>query len=178
MHRILSANPSLPQHIEQIAHAPEVYRPFACPHCGVAGLWLHGFYERKPDRDGPAGASLNPVLVVRFCCGVCGRTCSRLPLSIAPRRWHPWAKQQRVLLDLLAGASLRCAAPCAGVARHTARRWRDWLHAGTSTFAFVLRSRFPELGRGGAGADFWTACLAAMPLAEAMAWADREISVP
>ena len=178
MHRILSANPSLPQHIEQIAHAPEVYRPFACPHCGVAGLWLHGFYERKPDRDGPAAVSLNPVLVARFCCGACGRTCSRLPLCIAPRRWHPWAKQQRVLLELLAGASLRGAALCAGVARHTARRWRDWLHASTATFAFVLRSRFPELGRGGDGPGFWTACLSAMPLAAAMAWADHEVSVP
>ena len=178
MHRILSANPSLPQHIEQIAHTPGVYRPLACPHCGIAGLWLHGFYERKPDRDGPASASLNPVLVARFCCGECRRTCSRLPLCIAPHRWHPWAKQQRVLLDLLAGASLRGAALCAGVARHTARRWRDWMEAGTMTFAFVLRSRFPELGRGGDGPGFWTACLAAMPLAEAMAWADHEISVP
>lgn len=178
MHRILSANPSLPQHIEQIAHAPAAYRPFACPHCGVGGLWLHGFYERKADRDGTLGASLNPVLIPRFCCGPCGRTCSRLPLSIAPRRWHPWAKQQRVLLDLLAGASLRATARCVGLGRHTARRWRDWLHASTSTFAFVLRSRFPELGRGGDGPGFWRACLAAMPLAEAMAWADREMTVP
>ena len=79
---------------------------------------------------------------------------------------------------MLAGASLRHAARCAGIARHTARRWRDWLHAGTSMFAFVLRNRFPELGRGGDGAGFWAACLAAMPLAEAMAWADREVSVP
>ena len=178
MHRILSANPSLPQHIEQIAHAPKVYRPFSCPHCGVAGLWLHGFYERKAERDGCAGTSLNPVLVARFCCGTCGLTCSRLPLCIAPRRWHPWATQQRVLLDLLAGASLRGAALCAGVARRTAGRWRDWLHAGTARFAFVLRGRFPELGRSGDGPGFWTACLAAMPLAEAMAWVDREIPVP
>lgn len=178
MHRILSANPLLPQHIEQIAHAPEVYRPFACPHCGIAGPWLHGFYARKADRDGAVGASLNPVLVARFCCGACGRTCSRLPLCIAPRRWHSWAKQQRVLLELLAGASLSHAARCAGIARHTARRWWNWLHAGAAAFSFVLRSRFPELGRGGDGPGFWTACLCAMPLAEAMAWADREISVP
>ena len=178
MHRILSSNPSLPQHIEQISHAPGVYRPFACPHCGVAGPWLHGFYARKADRDGAVSASLNPVLVARFCCGACGRTCSRLPLCIAPRRWHPWAKQQRVLLDLLAGASLRHAACCAGIARCTARRWWNWLHAGSAAFSFVLRSRFPELGRGGDGPGFWRACLAAMPLAEAMAWADRDMTVP
>jgi len=178
MRRILSAFPSLPQHIEQIMHAPEVYRLDACPHCGVAKPWLHGCYERKADRGGPAGASLNPVQVARFCCGACRRTSSRLPLCIAPRRWYSWAEQQRVLLNLLAGASLRHAARCAGIARHTARRWRDWTHACGTTLAFVLRSRFPELGRGGDGPGFWRACLAAMPLAEAMAWADRDISVP
>lgn len=46
------------------------------------------------------------------------------------------------------------------------------------TFAFVLRSRFPGLGRGGDGPGFWSACLAAMPLAAAMAWADHEICIP
>ena len=178
MHRILSANPLLPQYIEQIAHAPEVYRPAMCPYCGVSHPWLHGYYERKADRDVARATSLNPVPVARFCCKACGRTCSRLPLCIAPRRWHPWATQQRVLLDLLAGASLRRAALCAGIARHTARRWRNWLHAGTMTLAFVLRSRFPELGRGGDGPGFWRACLTAMPLAEAMAWADRDMTVP
>lgn len=178
MHRILSANPSLPQHIEQITHAPEVYRPDACPYCGVASPWLHGYYERKADHDGPAGASLNPVPVARFCCKSCRRTCSRLPLCIAPRRWHSWAKQQRVLLGMLAGASLRRVAHCAGIARHTARRWRNWMHACGATLSFVLRSRFPELGRGGDGPGFWQACLAAMPLAEAMAWANRDMTVP
>jgi len=89
MHRILSANPFLPQHIAQIEHAPAVYLPAACPHCGLAGLWQHGCYERKADRgDAAAGASLNPVRVCRFLCQGCGRTCSRLPLCIAPRRWH------------------------------------------------------------------------------------------
>lgn len=178
MHRILSAFPFLPQHVEQIAHAPEVYRPAACPHCGVCSPWLHGYYERKADRGVASVGSLNPVPVARFCCGACGRTCSRLPLAIAPRRWYPWAEQQRVLLSLLAGASQRHAARCAGIARHTARRWWNWVHARGATCAFILRSRFPELGRGGDGRGFWQACLAAMPLAEAMAWADREISVP
>lgn len=178
MHRILSVNPSLPQHIEQIVHAPEVYRPSGCPYCGVAGLWLHGYYERKADRVGPGDASLNPVLVTRFCCGACGRTCSRLPLAIAPRRWYSWAEQQVVLLGLLAGASLQRVASYAGIARHTARRWRDWLHAGSTSFSFILRSRFPELGRHGDGPEFWQACLAAMSLAEAMAWVDRVKTVP
>lgn len=178
MPRILSANPSLPQHIEQIAHAPEVYRPAACPHCGLGHPWLHGYYHRKADRDASSDATLNPVPVPRFCCRGCGRTSSRLPLAIAPRRWHPWAEQQRVLLSLLAGASLRQASSLAGIARHTARRWWQWLQGRSLDFSFILRSRFPELGRGGDELAFWRLCLAAMPLAEAMAWVDREIAVP
>lgn len=178
MHRILSANSSLPQHIVQIAHAPQVYRPAACPHCGLCNPWLHGYYHRKADRSASSGTTLNPVLVPRFCCRGCGRTSSRLPLAIAPRRWHPWAEQQRVLMSLLAGASLRQASSLAGIARHTARRWWQWLQGRSLDFSFILRSRFPELGRGGDELAFWHLCLAAMPLAEAMAWVDREVAVP
>ena len=177
MQRILSANPSLPQHIAQITHAPEVYRLAACPYCGVSKPWLHGSYERKAGRDS-AGSALNPVPVARFCCNACRRTSSRLPLCITPRRWHAWARQQRVLLDLLAGVSLRQTALCAAIARHTARRWWSWLHASGATLSFTLRSRFPELGRGGEGLGFWRTCLATMSLAEAMAWANRDVRVP
>ncbi len=178
MHRILSANPSLPQHIVQIAHAPQVYRLAACPYCGLCNPWLHGYYQRKADRGATVEATLNPVLVARFCCRGCGRTSSRLPLAIAPRRWHPWAQQQRVLLPLLAGASLRQASALAGIARRTARRWWHWLQERSLNFSFILRSRFPEFGRSDDALAFWRICLAAMPLAEAMAWVDREIAVP
>jgi hypothetical protein len=66
---------------------PEAYRPDSCPHCRLAGLWCHGCYYRKADRS--AGVeSHNPVAVLRFLCRSCLRTCSRLPLCIAPRRWY------------------------------------------------------------------------------------------
>lgn len=79
---------------------------------------------------------------------------------------------------MLNGASLRQASRLAGIARHTARRWWQWLQERSLDFSFILRSRFPELGRGGDELAFWRLCLAAMPLAEAMAWTDREVAVP
>jgi transposase-like protein len=180
MLRILSANPFLPQHIEQVHHCPEVYRPIACPHCGLGGLWHHGCYERKADRPGAkADVSLNPVPVCRFMCQGCGHTCSRLPLCIAPRRWYDWDIQQRVLQWLMSELSLHRVSERARLDRRTVRRWWEWLESCTETFSFHLRSRFPELGR--AGDDwqaFWRVCLNLMPLSEAMAWLDYELSVP
>jgi transposase-like protein len=180
MLRILSANPFLAQHIEQVLHCPEVYRPIACPHCGLGGLWHHGCYERKADRPGArADVSLNPVPVCRFMCQGCGHTCSRLPLCIAPRRWYDWDIQQRVLQWLMSELSLHQVSERARLDRRTVRRWWEWLESCTETFSFHLRSRFPELGR--AGDDwqaFWQACLNLMPLSEAMAWLDYDISVP
>jgi transposase-like protein len=180
MLRILSANPFLPQHIEQVLHCPEVYRPAACPHCCLGGLWQHGCYERKADRRGAmADVSLNPVPVCRFMCQGCGHTCSRLPLCIAPRRWYDWAIQQRVLQWLLSELSLHQVSERARLDRRTVRRWWEWLESCTETFSFHLRSRFPELGRAGdAWQAFWQACLNLMPLSEAMAWLDYELSVP
>lgn len=179
MLRILAANPLLSQHIAQILHAPELYRPLACAHCGLASPWHHGFYTRKADRSGGPDASLNPVPVCRFICHGCRRTGSRVPLAIAPRRWYDWALQQRVLEWLLSALSLHQAAKRAELDRRTVRRWWAWLKSSTQLFSFKLRSRFPELGR--AGDDwkaFWRAVLAAMPLCEAMAWLDRELVVP
>lgn len=73
MHRILHANPTLVEHIEKLRDDPASYRPLTCPHCGLAGLWLHGFYDRKADRGGQAGQSLNPR--------------SRSPFSLRQRLW-------------------------------------------------------------------------------------------
>jgi transposase-like protein len=179
MLRILAANPFLPQHIDQIHHAPEVYRPLACVHCGLGWPWHHGCYERKADRSGAVDASLNPVPVCRFICHGCGRTCSRLPLAIAPRRWYDWAIQQRVLEWLLSELSLHQAGERAHLDRRTVRRWWEWLKSCTEQFSFKLRSRFPELGRvGDDWKAFWRAVLNQMPLCEAMAWLDRELVIP
>ena len=123
MHRIVASITTLDQHLEAVGATPEIYRPDACPHCRLSGLWRHGCYHRKADRS--AGAqSCNPVAVLRFLCRQCLRTCSRLPLCIAPRRWYDWAVQQLVLALLLAGCSVHRCARCTCRARRTVRRWR------------------------------------------------------
>jgi transposase-like protein len=178
MHRIVFSITSVAQHVDAVGKTPDLYRPQTCPHCGVAGLWRHGCYFRKADRELKGNASRNPVAILRYCCAACWRTCSRLPLCIAPRRWYDWALQQAVLLLLLSGHSLRHCSRSLQLDRHTVRRWRDWLHCRTDTFAFFLRSRFPELGRSGEGRAFWRTVLDSLSLANAMAWLDRELIVP
>lgn len=176
MHRIVASITTVDEHLEALVMNPEVYRPDACPHCRLGGLWRHGCYHRKADRS--AGESCNPVAVLRFLCRECLRTCSRLPLCIAPRRWYDWTVQQVVLALLLAGSSVHscCRRTCR--ARRTVRRWRDWLHARGEHFAFFLRSRFAQLGRSADHESFWRHVLDSMPLAQAMAWLDRELIVP
>lgn len=177
MYRIVFAFVTLEQHFRAAISAPQSYRPERCPHCGFGELWSHGYYERKADHS--SHAALNPLPVPRFRCPACCRTCSRLPLCICPRRWYCWALQQLVLSLLLFGLSLRCAAAVAGLSRHTVRRWWRWLREQTQTFAFLLRSRFPELGRTTDIASFWRACLRLMPLCQVMAWLDGDgLTVP
>lgn len=179
MHRIVSGITTLQQHIETFSHTPEVYRPPACPHCGLNRLWRHGCYHRKADRGSPNCNKFNPAPIPRFCCPGCRHTCSRLPACIAPRRWYGWAVQQQALLMLLAGYSLHGVSLIAQPCRHTLRRWWQWLAARSGDFGFHLRSRFPELGRASDGHLFWRACLARMPLSDAMAWLDRNgVCVP
>ena len=177
MHRIVSTITSLPQHFHAVEQNPDVCRPSRCPHCGLNVLWRHGCYHRKADRSGCAVRSCNPVPICRFCCAGCRRTCSRLPLCIAPRRWYDWAVQQVVLQSLLCGWSLHRCSRSACLDRHTLRRWRDWLGERSDTFMFTLRSRFPEWGRIDAQ-DFWRTVLGDMSLAHAMAWLDRDLIVP
>jgi transposase-like protein len=179
MHRILASVTTLERHLIAVAATEaDIYRPLACPYCGVAGLWRHGCYHRKADRGSDASESLNPVPVLRYLCPACERTCSRLPLCIAPQRWYDWAVQQVVLALLLAGFSVHCCCRCTCRARSTVRRWRDWLHARSEEFCFYLRSRFPELGRQAQLDAFWRHVIKGMSLAQAMAWLDRDLVVP
>lgn len=179
MQRIVPAILSLPQHLEALTREPVIYRPVACPHCGLARLWGHGCYERKADRRPGPGGSLNPIPIPRFFCQGCRQTCSRLPECIAPRRWYDWAVQQVVLLCLLGGVSLHQAAVRGGVDRHTVRRWGTWLHGRSEVFGFWLRARFAELGRAVDFVEFWQGCLQAMTLSRAMAWLDLEgVAIP
>jgi transposase-like protein len=179
MHRIVSSIKSLQQHIEMLFQTPEVYRPQACPHCGLSRLWRHGCYYRKAGRGSAACNKLNPIPIPRFCCQGCRHTCSRLPACIAPRRWYAWAVQQQVLLMRLAGYSLHGMSLLVPACRHTLRRWWQWLAVRSSDFGFHLRSCFPELGRATDWRAFWRTCLERMPLSEVMAWLDQHgVSVP
>jgi hypothetical protein len=86
--------------------------------------------------------------------------------------------QQLVLLLLLSGASLNDCCARTGRALRTVVRWRDWLKQRGQSFAFFLRSRFPELGRLPDHDAFWRHVIDSLSLARAMAWLDRELIVP
>lgn len=179
MPRIVPAIASLLQHLDVLERTPDVYRPSACPHCGLSGLWNHGCYERKADRSPFAAGALNPIPIPRYFCQGCGHTCSRLPECIAPRRWYGWAIQQLVLQLLLAGCSVHRCAGWVGLDRRTIGRWWGWLGERGEGFAWFLRSRFPELGRAVDFQSFWVGCLDRLTLGEAMAWLDRDgVAVP
>jgi transposase-like protein len=173
MGRIVPGVCSLEQHRQMLIEEPERYRPERCPHCGKAGLWAHGVYARKADREGVGAASLNPVAIPRFLCPGCGATCSRLPECVAPRRWYGWAVQQGVLMGLLAGESIRSVAAGVAASRRTVGRWWGWLRERSLRYGFHLRSLEPALGRAGPGVGWWSAALGQAPLSAWMARLDR-----
>ncbi len=174
MLRIVPAIASLSQHLETLRETPELYRPPACPHCGLCGLWCHGCYERKVDRNREPDDRLDPIPIPRFFCQGCRHTCSRLPACIAPRRWYDWSVQQLVLQLLLVGCSLHRCACWVSLDRRTVGRWWGGLKDRGDAFAFLLRSRFPELGRTVDFASFWSAVLAHLGLMNGMAWLDGQ----
>ena len=101
---------SLIQYVELIKNESGILRPKRCIFCGKLGLWLHGCYPRKADRTNSGDLLLNPILIQRFFCPDCQRTCSVLPECIPPRRWYLWDIQQVALLLLLSEESLRACA--------------------------------------------------------------------
>ena len=178
MNRIVASVTTLEQHVEAVKQTPEIYRPLACPHCGIKIIWQHGCYTRKADRRQEGGGSLNPVPILRYRCSACRRTCSRLPLCIAPRRWYDWSVQQGALEGLLNGDSLRGCARAQVRDRRTIGRWWHWLADRSQTFKFHLRSHLPDLGRVAGFVDFWRQVFKSMGLAAAMALLDQEMIVP
>lgn len=165
MRPILPDIHTLEQHLVQLQRDPESYRPECCPNCGKSGLWCHGGYPRKADRD---GGQLNPVTIPRFRCPHCACTCSVLPECIPPRRWYLWVVQELALLGLLTVQALKQLAQRLSPARSTLRRW--WCHWQTrfEQQSFHLRNRWPELGRHHGFAAFWSALLARMRLSTPM----------
>ncbi|WP_371258991.1 DUF6431 domain-containing protein [Ectothiorhodospira sp. BSL-9] len=163
---ILPGIASLEQHLSALLTHPEGYRPKPCPHCGRAGLWCHGCYGRKADRD--RGGTLNPIPITRFRCPGCCRTCSRLPECIPPHRWYLWAVQQWALLTLLAGRSCRALSREGMLGRHTLGRWMHRWRERFHLHAFALCQHDPGWGRYPGMATLWPAVLACMPLSGAM----------
>ncbi len=146
-------------------------RPERCPHCGYAHLHGHGAYGRQADRFNPASSSLNPIMIRRFRCPECGRTCSTLPECIPPRRWYSWPLQQTILMFLLNGCSVRQAAQAAPKrqpARSTITRWWHALHEQFIQHSDALRARCAFLGRATNVTDFWISCFGRMCLSRAM----------
>ncbi len=143
MARIVPGIDSLEQHLKQLQHDPEVYRPNCCPHCGKSGVHRHGHYDRNTPRGTGLALSLGPLRILRFFCSTCRRTCSRLPACLAPWRQYLWSVQQVVLEWLLAGGTLRQAARRYSPSRRTIGRWWQWLKARFEEQSFHLRSRFP-----------------------------------
>jgi transposase-like protein len=178
MNRIVASVTTLEQHVTAIEQTPQIYRPRACPHCGIKIVWQHGCYTRKADRRPQGERSLNPVPIPRYCCSACGRTCSRLPRCIAARRWHAWSVQQSVLQRRLHGSSLAQCARTETPDRRTIGRWWQWLQQCGERFAFPLRARLPELGRVDGFVAFWRELFKTMDLAAAMALLDRQMIVP
>jgi len=178
MRRIVAGITSLEQHNQTISQTPEVYRPASCPHCGIKIVWVHGHYDRKADLCNRGEANTNPVLIPRYYCPACGRTCSRLPECIAPRRWYNWFLQQVGLRVVFEHTVPATPPACPTPARRTIGRWWHWLHERGQIFRLYLTSRFPELGRMADDATFWCRVFETIGLPRAMSWLDQEISVP
>ena len=142
------------QHIKVRNDEPERYRLKYCLCCGKSGVWPHGCYPRKADRSGGL-ESLNPIMIQRFFCPGCRRTCSVLPECIPPRRWYLWDEQQTALLLLLTGNSLSAVAKKVMPSRHTLKRWFTRIKEQFHLHKDVLCNHFIELGRTINCINFW-----------------------
>jgi len=118
---------NLAQHLKILKEEPKRYHPAHCEYCGHLILWSHGYYSRKSDREHALAESLNPILIPRFFCPHCKKTCSVLPECIPPRRWYLWMTQQLILLQLLLknsfNATHQSQTPPFRPSRSTIKRW-------------------------------------------------------
>ena len=146
---------------------PKSFRPSVCPYCGKAGLHCHGCYYRKADRSNTLARIL--VMIFRFLCTCCNRTCSVLPEYIPPRRWYLWNDFQQIAIAfVLAGKSLAATAKAIIPSRHTVSRWINRLKNQFQYHKDTLCTHVIDLGRTIGFDDFWPACFTQMPLSKAM----------
>ena len=168
MRPIVAGIHTLIQYLKIIEEDPEQLRPAQCPHCGKESPNCHGHYERKADREQSGQASLNPIIIFRFYCTACKKTCSVLPECIPPRRWYLWSIQQSVLHLIFFGASHRKASKQSLPSRQTISRWCWWLADNFKLFGMHLKSRFSRLGYCHELFDFWRSCLSDLKLSYVM----------
>ena len=158
---------SLIQYLATLGQESERYRLEYCLCCGKAGVWFHGCYPRKADRSNPED-SLNPIMIQRFYCFGCKRTCSVLPECIPPRRWYLWEVQQIAFLLWLAGKSVYAIAKEILPSRFTVSRWIKRFKERFNLHQATLRSYDAQLGRHCDFVPFWQSCLQKMHLGAAM----------
>ena len=169
MQVILSDISTLVQYKFKLIEQFESIRPERCWNCGMPGLHCHATYERQADRENKGSGSLNPIIIQRYICPHCKKTCSVLPECIPPRRWYPWYIQQAVLLACLFGKSLNEISRQHIPSRSTCKRWWEWLQERTNHFTHELKSMFPgTLGRCPDFKMFWSSCIKTMNLSKAM----------
>jgi transposase-like protein len=162
---ILSGIHTLGQHLEHLQSHSEDYLPDQCPSCGRAGLWRHGYYTRKSDRE---GQGLNPIPIPRFRCPHCRRTCSSLPQCIPPRRWYLWTVQELLIRLVLLGYSFNSVCHQWPPSRATLRRWWRRLQERFPRHRDALCARWPWAATAQGFRSFWRHCLSRQPLSEAM----------
>jgi uncharacterized protein DUF6431 len=158
---------SLLQHVKVYGDYQTI-RPPCCPKCNRAKPWGHGDYDRKSDRLNSESESLNPVLIPRFYCPGCGKTCSAIPECIPPRRWYLWDTQQEAILLFLLGNSSRQVEQQVKPSRHTIKRWIIWLVMQFQLHKDALCSHFPEFGIFTKPENFWKHVFEKLPLSTAM----------
>ena len=146
-----------------------------CPYCGKQSLHRHGHYLRKTGRNPHAQDRYELTAIQRYFCPGCQTTCSALPAYLAPRDWYSWAVQEQVLRQYTAANSYHRISRRVHLCRRTVRRWVARFQAQFVFYASALRQHIPALGRTATLQGFWQACLAQMPLSQAMSIAYRTL---
>lgn len=139
-----------------------------CLCCGKSNPWRHGTYSRESDRINPSNESLNSILIQRYYCPNCGKTCSVLPECIPPRRWYLWETQQTAILMFLLGNSARAIEKNVKPSRHTIKRWAVWLITQFKVHKDVLCNYNPSFGLFIEHINFWKAVFDKLSLSTAM----------
>jgi len=166
MVHILADILSLAQYQECFKAGSQQHRLDHCLHCGKANPHLHGHYPRQSYRS--PFTQLNPILIQRYYCSVCKKTCSVLPECISPHRWYLWEIQQIALIMILSGHSINAIAKQIMPARRTIARWVARFQNQFRIHKNALCNHIADLGRATGFNDFWTLCLNTMSLAKAM----------